>query len=255
MTTGQVIDGSGLTSIQESAATATAIEPSVRSLNQGADTNIKPVTTTSSHGGEVSMTEFESKVVAEKSVTQNLTDASANSSVTNGTSTDESSQQQDQFETYVHRYYGNIPGTVFTIRTQELYFTQDSCAKHFKDSNHTGQPKLTIHDSFNALLTHEVRQRDIEMIEVVFREGYYYSVNNRRLAMYLLLNLCGACPRLKVRLVSEDAPHVRWGKRFTTTCDGMWIVIRQTGEVVGRNFEDTTFKHCEIDKARLLFKE
>mmetsp|Transcript_2593 Transcript_2593/g.8158 ORF Transcript_2593/g.8158 Transcript_2593/m.8158 type:complete len:94 (-) Transcript_2593:88-369(-) len=85
---------------------------------------------------------------------------------------------------------------------------------------------------------------------VVYHEGYYYSSANRRLATYLLAYMCGRCPRVKVQLVDKDAREVRWERRFTTRCHGVWILVRQSGERVGHTLADTDFRHPELDRAR-----
>ena len=164
-----------------------------------------------------------------------------------------------------HRFYGSDAGRVFFIPTWQLYFTQDSIKSGFKDSAsgassgyssgdgaaRAHRPLTTsVREMFDAIIARSMRKREVEMMDVVYHEGYYYSICNRRLAVYLLLWLCGRCPRLKVQLVDKGDRHVNWGRRFTTGCDGEWIVIRQTGEVIGRRFEDTTFKHPLLESSK-----
>ena len=167
----------------------------------------------------------------------------------------------------MHRFYGYEAGSVFFIPPCELYFTQDSIRSGFKDSGNFGHSSgyssgdsagrtakayiktSSVREMFDAILERRMLKREVEMMDVVFHQGYYYSICNRRLAVYLLLWLCGRCPRLKVQLVSKSNRHVSWDRRFTTECDGDWIVVRQTGEVIGRCFQHTTFKHRELSRA------
>ncbi|CAE7037126.1 CIPK25 [Symbiodinium sp. CCMP2592] len=170
-------------------------------------------------------------------------------------------------ERAVHRFYGFEAGSIFFIPPCELYFTQDSIKSGFKDSGSFGHssgysssdspgPKArdsvktsSVREMFDAILQRRMLKREVEMMDVVFHEGYYYSICNRRLAVYLLLWLCGRCPRLKVQLVSKTDRKVHWDRRFTTECDGDWILVRQTGEAIGRRFQDTTFEHPELARA------
>ncbi|CAE7234928.1 unnamed protein product [Symbiodinium sp. CCMP2592] len=169
-------------------------------------------------------------------------------------------------ERAVHRFYGFEAGSIFFIPPCELYFTQDSIKSGFKDNGSFGHSSgysssdspgpardsvktSSVREMFDAILERRMLKREVEMMDVVFHEGYYYSICNRRLAVYLLLWLCGRCPRLKVQLVSKTDRKMHWDRRFTTECDGDWILIRQTGEAIGRRFQDTTFKHPELTRA------
>ncbi|CAE7779849.1 unnamed protein product [Symbiodinium sp. CCMP2592] len=157
-------------------------------------------------------------------------------------------------ERAVHRFYGFEAGSIFFIPPCELYFTQDSIKSGFKDNGSFGHSSgysssdspgpardsvktSSVREMFDAILERRMLKREVEMMDVVFHEGYYYSICNRRLAVYLLLWLCGRCPRLKVQLVSKTDRKVHWDRRFTTECDGDWILIRQTGEAIGRRFQ------------------
>uniref|UniRef100_A0A7S4T691 MYND-type domain-containing protein n=1 Tax=Alexandrium monilatum TaxID=311494 RepID=A0A7S4T691_9DINO len=152
-------------------------------------------------------------------------------------------------ERWVHRFYGIVPGTVFVIPTRELYFTQDSISSEFKVSGAVGEDH-SIRKMLTDIVGRSMRKRDIEIMPVVYHEGYYYSSANRRLATYLLAYMCGRCPRVKVQLVDKDAREVRWERRFTTRCHGVWILVRQSGERVGHTLADTDFRHPELDRAR-----
>ena len=109
------------------------------------------------------------------------------------------------------RALARAPGAQFWLAPWEIYFTQDSIRHTFRGgassspssgSDHDDAP-MSITDTLNQMLRGDLRKRDIEMMKVVCHEGCYYSVCNRRLAVYLLLHLCGRCKRLKANTTNN----------------------------------------------------
>lgn len=132
------------------------------------------------------------------------------------------------------RHY--VVGTQFFISPADLYFTQDSIKNSFRN------PDENIRETLGQLLDKKKRKRDIEIMNVVYHDGAFYSVSNRRLAVYMLLHLCGRCQRLKVEMIDKQSRTANWHRRFTTDCNGDWIVIRDTLEIIHRTVQKTTFK-------------
>ncbi len=140
-----------------------------------------------------------------------------------------------------------VQGTQFFICPAELYFTQDTIKNTFRSRN-PGESSITIRHTLDQMLNHELRKREIEIMNVVKHGDYYYSICNRRLATYMLLYLCGRCKRIKVELVDKSHRRVNWDERFTTDCNGQYIRVRETREIISRTREETTFKHPQISK-------
>lgn len=127
-------------------------------------------------------------------------------------------------------------GSQFFLSPCALRFSQDSVKSTFRSGG-------SIRETLDQLLSHEVRKRDVEMMRVVFHEGHHYTLSNRRLTLYRLLQMAGRCKRVKVELVLKGSEFWR---KFSSKCQGEHIVIRDTMEVVGRDLPSTTFHHSRF---------
>ena len=137
--------------------------------------------------------------------------------------------KSDEEISWTWRLTQSRPGDVLFLWPSEIGFTQDSIGPVFRDGR-------TLDTSWRELATRK-RKREVDPINVIFAEGKFYTLNNRRLAVYRLLEIEGACHRIKVILASAPA-DIR--HRFTTKCDGEWAEVRGRSEWIGRNAEETS---------------
>lgn len=135
----------------------------------------------------------------------------------------------------------HVAGSQLFIRPADLFFSQDSISSKFRN-------RSSIRDTLDQLLKKEIRKRDVEMMRIVICDDRPFSLSNRRLALYRLLQMAGTCKRVKVEIVNKTAQSQ---SKFTTQCHGEKVFIRDTSEVVGRGLEDTQFDHPAIRAGRL----
>eukprot|EP00929_Paragymnodinium_shiwhaense_P062257 TRINITY_DN31087_c0_g1_i1.p1 TRINITY_DN31087_c0_g1~~TRINITY_DN31087_c0_g1_i1.p1 ORF type:complete len:929 (+),score=102.33 TRINITY_DN31087_c0_g1_i1:323-2788(+) len=136
------------------------------------------------------------------------------------------------------RNHARPVGSQFFCAPCDLCFCQDSVSSRFRHGT-------TIRETLEELLAGDKRKRDIEMMRIVAYEGRLYSLSNRRLTVYRLLQMAGRCKRVKVEIV-EDTADFR--KKYTTQCHGDSVRIRDTKEVVGKDVPTTSFRHPAIQR-------
>ena len=116
-------------------------------------------------------------------------------------------------------------------RPSEIRFTQQKCSPTFGDRD--GHGSLTIGETAAEVAAKEIHKRDIPMIRIVEAEaegGKLYSVDNRRLGVFRLLEMTGKTKIVKVEAVAMSDLHKKeWKNKFSTQTDGLII------EVLGRN--------------------
>eukprot|EP00931_Biecheleriopsis_adriatica_P005219 TRINITY_DN10674_c0_g2_i1.p1 TRINITY_DN10674_c0_g2~~TRINITY_DN10674_c0_g2_i1.p1 ORF type:complete len:2583 (+),score=543.74 TRINITY_DN10674_c0_g2_i1:16-7764(+) len=136
-------------------------------------------------------------------------------------------------------------GEEFMVHPSSIGFSHFSISSHFKDGNSIASTLKQLRDG--------MKKREITMVEVYWTEGQYWTLANRRLAVFRLFEQL--CPErgslIKVKRASEEAAS-RWGfwRRWTT---GLWrgrrAQIRGTAELIGRTSAETTFfsRHREFE--------
>ena len=124
------------------------------------------------------------------------------------------------------------------LKPSEIRFTQAKCSPNFRN----GSP---ISETYLQLADGSIEKRDVEMLRVVEynRDGNMYSVDNRRLAVFRLLEQNGHAKVVKVRVLARSELHEgEWKKKFSTTTDGRSITISgPEGWTVGINKEATSY--------------
>ena len=122
-------------------------------------------------------------------------------------------------------------GQVFRrVRPSSIMFTQDSIKNLFQDGH-------TLLETALQIARKDIDKRDIQMISVVEDEyqGSLFALDNRRLAVFRLLEICGRVGTIKVEVV----PFIRWigewCSKKTTTCEGAYVKIRAGNYRIGRN--------------------
>lgn len=119
---------------------------------------------------------------------------------------------------------GLKPGAVLCVRPSDVLFSQASISSRFADGRDFAH-------TFEQLKSGRLQVDCIPTIEVVYgNDELLYSLNNRRLALFQKLEKAGRCTAISVRLVSKPPG---WRAKYTTGCGGRYVVMRQTGEIIG----------------------
>jgi len=127
----------------------------------------------------------------------------------------------------------------------EIRFTHREISSSFR---HGG----LLSDSWRVMLCSRIaedtlRKRDFPMIRVRWFRGHYYSLANRRLALFRLLKFCqpaGKCSLIKVIRIS-DAEARRWGWRDKFDIEGTEgrsVFVRHLDWTVHETAEETTMQ-------------
>merc|ERR1712032_1309960 len=105
----------------------------------------------------------------------------------------------------------------------------------------------SIADTAVELATGDILKRDVEMIRVVEHDdGFVYSVDNRRLAVFRLLHMRKKTRIVKARVVAKsDLQKREWRKKFSTQTNGRIIYVTGCGGAVkpsiGVTLDETTY--------------
>uniref|UniRef100_A0A7S2NR95 Uncharacterized protein n=1 Tax=Zooxanthella nutricula TaxID=1333877 RepID=A0A7S2NR95_9DINO len=91
-------------------------------------------------------------------------------------------------------------------------------------------------------------KRQVPMIQVTTHtDGQFYSLDNRRLAVFRLLQMVGKCKAIKVAVVSKDPGQ--WRRKFDSASDHTRIVVRGSKHVIGATRQETPFPLRNIRQA------
>ena len=107
----------------------------------------------------------------------------------------------------------------------ELRYTQAACSPAFSD----GRP---LPDTFFRVVSGELSVGDAPAIRVYWYQGRWFSFDNRRLAVWLVLRMHGAVTEVPVFQMRGDPPP-SFFRRLETTCGGEFILIRGVNLFVG----------------------
>ncbi|CAE7815937.1 unnamed protein product [Symbiodinium microadriaticum] len=132
-------------------------------------------------------------------------------------------------------------GTEIELSPNEIGFSHFSISSHFKDGK-------SIAATLNELLQGKPKT-DIPIVEVYWTEGQFWTMANRRLAVFRLFQQRRPAEGATIRVrVADERAAQAWGfwKRWTT---GLWrgrrAQIRSTSEMIGRCREETFFYSLE----------
>lgn len=121
------------------------------------------------------------------------------------------------------------------VRPSAIHFTQDSIKSTFQDGN-------TLLDTAIQIARHDVGKRDIRMITVIrLDERRLFTLDNRRLAVFRLLEICGKVGSIKVEVVPYETWADEWQRKCTTITGGGVISIRGSNYKIGKNRIQTTY--------------
>lgn len=127
----------------------------------------------------------------------------------------------------------SLGGSHVCLFPTEIRFTQDSIKNKFQDGRSLAQTAIQVGN-------HEIQKRHIPMIGVVERNGSYWSLDNRRLAVFRLLQMCGKINRIKVDVIPFSRVADEWRAKYDGG-DGKTIRVRGINCVVGDAEYNTTF--------------
>ena len=99
----------------------------------------------------------------------------------------------------------------------KIRFMQDSISYKFRCGGY-------VNDAIEKIAKKEMRVDTLPMIQVLKKDGLYYSLDNRRLYVFRVLHYRGLLDRLKVKLVPTDRFQV-W--KFTTKNNGQSLYVRR----------------------------
>jgi len=108
--------------------------------------------------------------------------------------------------------------TIF-IPPSRIRFTQSTVKSTFNDGR-------SLVETYEQLATRKIKKRDIPMIDVVEKDGQYWTLNNRRLAVFSQLERKGKCKVVRVRVRPPTEAVTEWLLRNTTTNSGKAVKIR-----------------------------
>jgi hypothetical protein len=114
------------------------------------------------------------------------------------------------------------------VRPSTIKFTHDSIKDRFQDGNALSETAVQI-------ARQDVGKRDIRMITVVrLADGRLFSLDNRRLAVFRLLEMCGKVGTIKVGVMSISTCVDEWNRKVTTTNGGETILVRPGNYMIGK---------------------
>ena len=106
------------------------------------------------------------------------------------------------------------------VRPSAIMFTQDSIKNQFQDGH-------SLLETTVQIAREEVGKRDIELMTVIeVGDGRLFSIDNRRLAVFRLLEICGRVGTIKVEIGDYFRWSMEWKRKFTTTNGGSTIRVR-----------------------------
>ncbi|CAE7601375.1 unnamed protein product [Symbiodinium necroappetens] len=130
------------------------------------------------------------------------------------------------------------------LRPSEIRFTQQKCSPTFSDRH--GHGDVSIGETAKRILSGEIHKKDTPMIRIVEDDsagGKVYSVDNRRLAVFRLLEMTGHAKVVKVQVLAMGDLHKgEWKKKHSTKTDGWVITVSgPEGYAIGRDRQSTTY--------------
>jgi hypothetical protein len=120
------------------------------------------------------------------------------------------------------------------VRPATIKFTNDSIKDRFQDGH-------TLLETALQIARQDVGKRDIRMLTVVrVDDGSLFSLDNRRLAVFRLLEMCGKVGTIKVEVVPYHTWADEWKRKVTTRTDGETIRVRQGNYQIGETLAETS---------------
>ena len=106
----------------------------------------------------------------------------------------------------------------------DIYFSQATINSYFDSKSKHASFK--IGETLDELCEGNITVRDIPKIRVVWKDGKYYTEDNRRLWVFKQLEKLGGCGEIKVLASDSYERMFRREEKFTTTNGGTDVTIR-----------------------------
>ena len=110
----------------------------------------------------------------------------------------------------------------------EIRFIHDNICRKFKNGR-------SVNDTIDQIAKGCMSVEELPKIAVIKKDGYYYSLDNRRLYVYRVLHYRGLLENVIVNHVSSSLFQP---EKFTTINNGNSIFVRR----------DVTKPHCQQDQ-------
>ncbi|CAD7964127.1 unnamed protein product [Amoebophrya sp. A25] len=128
---------------------------------------------------------------------------------------------------------------VYLDPCHEILFTQSSIKDRFQDGH-------ALLDTALALARQDIKKHNVQMITVVQYQGKYWSLDNRRLAVFRLLQMADRLRTIKCEVVPFERREEEYHRKCDSKTNGTAVVIRQTGEWIGNCTSNTTFSNLHL---------
>ncbi|CAD7932216.1 unnamed protein product [Amoebophrya sp. A25] len=120
------------------------------------------------------------------------------------------------------------------VFASDINFTQDSIKASFQDGKSLLSTAL-------ELARKDIEKNDIPMITVVRKDGKMWSLDNRRLAVFRLLEIAGKIRKIKIEIVPFSEREDEFSRKYDGG-NGESILVRQGSHVIiGRTADSTHF--------------
>ena len=113
-----------------------------------------------------------------------------------------------------------------------LRFTQCSVGNTFRSG-------VSLLETACALAEGHITVNDIEPIRIVYWDNHWWSLDNRRLAVFRILEFAGLIDLIPVLRV--DVSWHEWRRKFCTDTDGAEAVVRRRGWRITESRASTSF--------------
>eukprot|EP00435_Cladocopium_sp_Y103_P066453 s647_g28.t1 len=131
----------------------------------------------------------------------------------------------EQFDSQISRCWYLAPS--------QIMFSHDKIGPVFSNG------KYSIKDTFLSLHRGHLDPEDLPLMKVVQHQGSYVSINNRRLAVFRLLEMyVNSDLRVPVEFVQKTDSFY---SRYSTRCNGHYVYLRHTEFGIGRTQDETNF--------------
>lgn len=135
------------------------------------------------------------------------------------------------------------------LAPSHIRFTQRRCKNSFSNGG------MTLEEAACSIAGGELSPHDLPTIRVVMHDdSHCYSLDNRRLAVFRLLQMTGNIHVIPVETVDKMTVAKQWKRKHDTKTSGKSILVRQILREVGQSRDSTTFPLHKIEAAAIMMK-
>jgi len=96
-------------------------------------------------------------------------------------------------------------------------FSQDTISRVFRN-------KESVNGAIDRIFSKQLAVEDFPAVSVVWKDSKFYSIDNRRLYVFRVLQVEGVVSEIPIRLIGYD--HRSHARKFTTKNKGMSVMVR-----------------------------